>query len=200
MRAIHTLSAREGAKMRRFSVVLAVLSVAALTTTAAFASNVHFKKGGSPTCTISGTGTTSITTSCTGTVTGLGGADIEIDLTTSGFAVYQCQNNGGQIAPGQNRVLEGPNTTPTFIPGSEVKNGNLTFTVSNADDPLTASGTATAADAGCPSSNWTGVNPKLTLTDITLSFYQPVGTLVFTCTASNKNGLSGTVPLSCTFA
>src|SRR6185437_2073409 len=186
--------------MRRISIILAVLGIAALATTAAFGANVHFKKNGSPTCTISGSGTNSISTSCTGSVAGLGGADIEIDLTTSGSAVYQCQNGGGNLAPGQNRVRVGPSTSRTFIPGSEVKNGNLTFTVSNADDPLTAPATTTGAEAGCPNNNWTGVNPQLTLTDITLSFYQPVGTLVFTCTANNNSGLSGTVALTCTFA
>jgi hypothetical protein len=186
--------------MHRIAIILAALVVATMGATAAFAASPHFKHGGSPTCTISGTGTTSTSTTCTGSLTGLGGGDVVLNTTVSGFAVYQCTNNGGNTAPGQNRVLTGPSTTPTTIPGSEVKNGNLTFTVSNADDPLTASDTATAAEAGCPSSNWTGVNPQLTLTDITLQFFQPVGTLVFTCTASNKNGLSGTVPLSCTFA
>jgi hypothetical protein len=195
------MRSKKGSDMRRISIVLAVLVAAALTTTAAFGSNVHFKRGGSPTCTVSGTGTNSITTSCTGSVAGLGGADIEIDLTTSGSAVYQCQNSGGNIAPGQNKVLVGPSTSPTFIPGGEVKNGNLTFTVSNADDPLTAPGTVSAADAGCNRS-WTGVNPQLMLTDITLQFFQPADpkTLVFTCTAHSDTGLSGTVPLTCTFA
>jgi hypothetical protein len=40
------------------------------------------------------------------------------------------------------------------------------------------------------------VNPQLTLTSITLKISQG-GQLLFTCTASNQNGLSGTVPLSC---
>jgi len=183
--------------MRRISIVLAVLVAAALTATAAFGSSVHFKKGGTPTCTITGTGGTSISTSCTGTVAGLGGENIKIELTTSGFAVYECQNNGGQTAAGQNKVLTGPETTPTLISGDQIKNGNLTFTASNADEPLEAADTVTGAKAGCPNPNWTGVNPQLTLTDITLKFYQPVGTLLFTCTASDPNGLSGTVPLTC---
>lgn len=44
--------------------------------------------------------------------------------------------------------------------------------------------------------NWTGVNPTLTVTDITMTISQG-GVLLFTCTASNPNGLSGTVALSC---
>jgi hypothetical protein len=160
----------------------------------AFAASPHFKHGGSPTCTISGSGTSSTSTTCTGSLTGLGGGDVVLETTVSGSAVYQCQNAGGNIAPGQNRVLVGPATTPTIIPGSEVKNGNLTFVT----DPavLTAPSTVSGAAAGCPNANWTGVNPTLTLTDITLTISQGGATL-FTCTASNPNGLSGTVPLSC---
>jgi hypothetical protein len=127
-------------------------------------------------------------------LTGLGGGDVVLETTVSGFAVYQCQNGGGQVAPGQNRVLVGPSTTPTTIPGSEVKNGNLTFTTNPA--VLSASSTVSGSAAGCPNSNWTGVNPQLTLTSITLKISQG-GQLLFTCTASNPNGLSGTVPLSC---
>ena len=56
--------------------------------------------------------------------------------------------------------------------------------------------TVTGGQAGCPNANWTGVNPQLTLTDITLKIFQG-GQLLFTCTASNPNGLSGTVPLTC---
>ena len=159
----------------------------------AFAASPHFKHGGSPTCTISGS-TTSKSTTCTASLTGLGGGDVVLSLTVSGFAVYQCQNGGGNTAPGQNRVLVGPVTQPTTIPGSEIKNGNLTFVT----DPavLTAPSTVTGAQAGCPNPNWTGVNPNLTLTNITLDISQS-GALLFECTASNPNGLSGTVALTC---
>jgi hypothetical protein len=180
--------------MRRFIIPLIVLLVAGTTAAAALGASPHFKKGGSPTCTISGGGTSSTSTTCTGSITGLGGGDVEIDTTVSGFAIYQCQNGGGQIAPGQNRVLVGPSTTPTTIPGSEVKNGNLTFTTQPA--ALSAPSTVSGSAAGCPNANWTGVNPQLTLTNITLKIFQG-GQLLFTCTASNPNGLSGTVPLSC---
>jgi len=91
-------------------------------------------------------------------------------------------------------VLVGPVTEPTVIPGSEVKNGNLTFVTNPA--VLTAPTTVTGAQAGCPNANWTGVNPVLTLTDISLDISQG-GALLFHCTASNPNGLSGTVALTC---
>jgi len=160
----------------------------------ALAGSPHFKKGGSPTCTISGTNPLSV--ACTGTLAGLGGQDLEIDVTLSGSAVYQCQNGGGNTAAGQNKVLVGPTTTPTIVSGSAIKNGNLTFT---ANGTLTAPATVSGSAAGCPNPNWTGVNPVLTLTSIVLDIYQPPPppstNRIFHCTASDP--LSGTVALIC---
>src|SRR3954452_22025422 len=98
--------------MVKRAIVLAV-ALLALSATAALAASPHFKHGGSPVCTISGSGTNSTSTTCTGSITALGGVDVVINTTVSGSAVYQCQNNGGQIAPGQNLVPVGPSTTPT---------------------------------------------------------------------------------------
>jgi hypothetical protein len=179
--------------MRRIILAVAVLFALSLTATAAFAESPHFKKGGEPVCTISGSSTSKSTT-CTATLSGLGGGDLNISTTVSGFAVYQCSNNGGNTAPGQNRVLVGPVTAPTTIPSGAIKNGNVTFTTNPA--VLTAPSTVSGAAAGCPNPNWTGVNPTLTVTSIKLEISQGGNTL-FTCTASNTNGLSGRVPLSC---
>jgi hypothetical protein len=181
--------------MRRILMILAsVIAVTALVSSVAYAASPHFKRGGSPTCTVS-SGTASKSTTCTATLAGLGNEDLLITLSTSGSAVYQCQNQGGNIAPGQNRVLVGPATSSTPISADQIKNGNLTFTTNPAvlSAPQTVSGSA----AGCPNANWTGVNPTLTLTSITLTIEQPPGTVIFTCTRSNPNGLSGTVALSC---
>jgi hypothetical protein len=181
--------------MRRVAIV-ALLAPAMLGLMAlpAHAASPHFKHGGEPTCTISGSGA-SRTVVCTGSLAGLGNADVLIKTTVSGFAVYQCQNQGGNLAPGQNRVLEGPSTTPTLIPSGEVKNGNLTFTTN--PNTLTAAPTVSGTAAGCPNANWTGINPTLTVTSISLVIEQPPGTVIFTCSVSNPNGLSGTVSLSC---
>jgi len=165
-----------------------------ITAATATASSPHFKKGGSPVCTVSGAGTNSTSTVCSASLSGLGMGTLVINVTVSGSAVYQCQNNGGSTAPGQNRVLIGPVTAPTTIPADQIKNGNVSFTTNPA--VLTAPSTVTGAQAGCPNPNWTGVNPVLTTTDITMTISQG-GTLLFTCTASDPNGLSGTVPLSC---
>jgi hypothetical protein len=71
---------------------------------------------------------------CTATLAGLGNEDLNVHLSVSGFALYQCQNGGGNTAPGQNRVLEGPATSDTAIPASAIKNGNLTFTTNPATE------------------------------------------------------------------
>lgn len=168
---------------------LLALIVAAPSATAA---SPHFKKGGSPTCDISASGASSSTT-CQASLSGLGNGDLVIEVTVSGFALYQCQNGGGNTAAGQNKVLEGPVTAPTIIPGSQIKNGNVSFRTEPA--VLTADPTVSGAAAGCPNPNWTGVNPTLTVTNIKMTISQ--NGLLFTCTASDPNGLSGHVALSC---
>jgi hypothetical protein len=180
--------------VRRTLIALIVVLAVGMTASAALANNAHFKKGGEPVCTFSGT--TSIPVTCTGTLAGLGNEDLNLHLSVSGFAVYQCQNGGGNTAPGQNRVLEGPATADTAIPASAIKNGTLTFTTNPAT--LTAGATVDGATAGCPNSNWTGVNPVLTITSITLDIFQPVTTRIFHCTASNPSGLTSPVTLTCT--
>jgi hypothetical protein len=162
----------------------------------AFAQGEHFTHGGVPTCTITPIVTatdTSQSVTCTGELAGLGNVDLVLDLSVSGFALYQCENNGGNIAPGQNKVLVGPSTSTTTIPASAIKNGRTTFTTNPA--VLSAPLTTSAAVAGCPNANWTGVNPVVTVTSITLKISQTE--LLFTCTASDPNGLTGTVTLSC---
>jgi hypothetical protein len=183
--------------MRRIRLVLlalpAMLAAFVLASPAAYAASPHFKKGGEPVCTFSGT--TSIAVTCGGTLAGLGNEDLNLHLSVSGFALYQCQNAGGNTAPGQNKVLAGPATSDTAIPADAIKNGNLTFRTNPAT--LTAAATVSGAAAGCPNPNWTGVNPTLTLTSITLDIFQPVTTQIFHCTASDPNGLTSPVTLSC---
>jgi hypothetical protein len=181
--------------MRRILVGLLTLFFIGVSASAALAASPHFKKGGEPTCTVTSTSAPSSTTTCTASLAGLGNADVLVTTSVSGSAVYLCQNGGGNTAPGQNKVLVGPATSNTSIPADQIKNGNLTFTTNPA--VLTAPSTVSGSAAGCPNANWTGVNPVLTTTSITLTIQQPPGTTLFTCTASDPNGLSGTVALSC---
>ncbi|HKA67964.1 MAG TPA: hypothetical protein VKG85_02480 [Actinomycetes bacterium] len=176
-----------------FTLPVLLAATLILTAPAANAASPHFKKGGTPTCTFAGT--TSIPVTCNGVLAGLGNDDLNLHLAVSGFALYQCQNGGGNIAPGQNRVLVGPATSDTAIPASAIKNGNLAFTTNPAT--LTADPTVPGSVAGCPNPNWTGVNPVVTLTSISLDIFQPVTTQIFHCTASNPDGLTSPVTLSC---
>jgi hypothetical protein len=175
--------------MKRLAILLPFALILGLVAApSAFAASPHFKKNGTPVCTVTGSGT-SQSVSCTGTLTGLGNEDLLIETTVSGFAVYQCQNRGGTIAPGQNKVLEGPVTEPTVVPAGEIKNGNVTFT---AGATLTAEPTVSAAEAGCPNNNWIGVNPTLTITSIMLEISQG-DTLIYCGAVSDPAGLTGTV-------
>jgi hypothetical protein len=168
--------------MRRIALLLiTLLFLSALSAPLATADSPHFKKGGSPTCTVSGSGA-SATVTCTATLAGLGNDNVRVLQTLTGGAVYTCQNQGGNQAPGQNRVLVGPETTPVEIPGSDIKNGNLTISVTST---LTAPATVSGAAAGCPNPNWTGVNPVLTITAISFVIEQPPGTVIFSCSSSD---------------
>ncbi len=178
---------------------LLLLFVAALVifmsgVSAAQAASPHFKRGGSPVCTVTQSWSQSSTT-CRTVLAGLGNDDLLATVTVSGFAVYQCQNQGGNVAPGQNKVLVGPVTAPTFINSDAIKNGNLTLVTNPV--VLSAAGTVTAAQAGCANNNWTGVNPVLTVTSILLVIEQPPGTEIFRCSATSSTGLSSSVALSC---
>jgi hypothetical protein len=168
----------------RIFVVVATVALFGALSTAALAVSPHFKKGGEPTCSIDFTSPPSASTTCSATLSGLGNFDVQADLTVLGTALYTCQNNGGNQAAGQNKVLVGPASSSTSFPASEIKNGNLSITTNPA--VLTAPATVSAAVAGCPNNNWTGVNPVLTVTSITLVISQPPGNTIFTCSATDS--------------
>ena len=175
--------------MKRLAVLLPFALILGLVAApSALAASPHFKKGGTPVCIITGSGT-SQTVSCTGTLAGLGNEDLLIETTVAGFAVYECRNRGGTIAPGQNKVLEGPVTEPTVVPADAIKNGTVTF---QAGATLTAEPTVSAAEAGCPNNNWIGVNPTLTITSVSLEISQG-GDLIYCGTVSDPDGLEGTL-------
>ena len=160
------------------------------------AASPHFKKGGEPVCTIVyNADHTSSSTTCHTVLAGLGNEDLLATVTVGGFAKYICENQGGNQAPGQNKVLEGPNSEPTFIPSGDIKNGNLTLDTNAVT--LAADATVSASEAGCPNDNWTGVDPVLTVTSIQLVIEQPEGTTIFDCSATNDNGLTSPVTLTC---
>ena len=168
-----------------------LITTAAIALFAAFASlavaaNPHFKNGGSPVCTISGGQAT-----CTGSIAGLGNQDVVITENVQGVATFNCVSPGGNAAPGQNKVPFQGSTTQV-IPSNQIKNGNLTFSVTSPNNPPTA----TAQQAGCPNPNWTTTLASATVTSITLTISQG-GQTLFTCSASGSFSEGQTVPLSC---
>jgi hypothetical protein len=154
-------------------------------------SGVHFTQGGTPTCTLNA----DTTVDCTAELAGLGEGDIVITTSVGGAAVYQCQNRGGNLAPGQNKVLVGPEVNSVVLPGDEIENGRATIT-GFTEDPLVAPATVTGQAAGCPNGNWKGINPVLSITSVTFRDTQG-GVLLFSCSATGSNLGTGTVQLVC---
>lgn len=182
---------------RKSAIVLLTLAVVGLTALSASAGSPHFKKGGSPTCTFSTSsgGIATDTVTCQGgTLAGLGGDDLKFSLSGSGFATFSCTNQGGNEAAGQNKVAVSLTSTSQIVPGSATKNGNLTGPTLTTTVPTP---TATGEQAGCPNPNWSATPKTIAITSVTLTIEQPVGTPIFTCTASNSAGLTGTVTLTC---
>lgn len=87
----------------------------------AHAQSGHFIQSGAnaPRCIDMGT-----QVACSGKVAGLGGTTFEITVEADGVAIIECENHGGNVAPGQDTEVSvmgstGPLPTP--------KNGNYNF-------------------------------------------------------------------------
>jgi hypothetical protein len=148
--------------MRRIVfVVTALLGLVALALGAApaEAQSGHFieQGAGAPECFDIGT-----QVQCTGKVAGLGGTTFEITVTASGIASVECENPGGNIAPGQDTAVtvagsSGPLPTP--------RNGQYVFTVTT--DPPTVPNFPT-----CPNPQWIAHVVDVTFTTATLSLFE----------------------------
>jgi hypothetical protein len=138
--------------MKRRILLLVVAAIAALTVTGVALAAVTFHSG--PTFTT--IGLPGYTANLSANASGLGQTSITGSIAFSGTVQYTCQNNGGNIAPGQPFVFAQPPTSQTVAPD---KNGRATIdlTVSFSPPP-----TQPGKDVGCPSGKWTGINPVVT--------------------------------------
>jgi hypothetical protein len=135
--------------------VLAVVAFPAVAT----AQSGHFVTGGknAPTCVDIGT-----QLQCSGKVAGLGGTEFEITVEAEAIVSVECENPGGNRAPGQDTAItaagsSGPLATP--------RNGRYEFTVMT--DPISVPNYPT-----CPNPQWTAHVVDVTFGPATLSLYE----------------------------
>ena len=147
--------------MLRVSVLLLFIVTMLASVSVASAASVHFKKR--PPLTFSDQG---LTLSATGALTGLGNEDVLITLTATADPTATCTNHGGNQAPGQNPA-EVTVTGSLSIPASEIKNGNLNFSVLTEPPEQ-----PTAEEAGCPSDQWTAEITEMDFTSATITVEQ----------------------------
>jgi hypothetical protein len=139
---------------------LTVMAVGGMLTWVAYAASVHFK-GGNPTFTDNG-----VTLSSAFCLSGLGNADVTATITATGKGTAACTNQGGNEAPGQNKIpltLAGSQT----IAASDIKNGNVCFNVTTAGPQQ-----PTASQAGCPNNNWSARITDVAFSSATVTISQ----------------------------
>lgn len=102
--------------MRRLRLAVLVAALSALIfSSVALAANPHFVRGPTFSTTSSGA------LRATGTIAGLGNADVTVSLSAAGSRT--CLNRGGNQPPGQTQTVSGSQTI------TDVKNGRVTFDV-----------------------------------------------------------------------
>lgn len=132
--------------------------------------SVHLKGGARAEPTFSDGG---LTLSVSGALSGLSGADIFVGLDATANASATCTNPGtGEHQPA------GQNPAPTevsggeAIPAGEIKNGNVTFSVTTEAPESPVEGAP-----GCPNPNWTQDITDLSFLTATITVHQPAGTV-----------------------
>src|SRR5437588_682997 len=112
--------------------------------------------------------------STNGALSGLGNVDLLVTLNATANVTANCTNHGGNLPPGQNPA---PITVTgsQSIPASEIKNGNVSFSV-------TTNGPTTPIPGApdCPNPNWSENITDLAFTSATITVEQPAGTVVLT--------------------
>jgi hypothetical protein len=149
--------------MRRTPILLlGVIAVVLMTASVALAANVHFKHG-SP---VFNDGGTFLTAS--GSLAGLGNGDVVITVTGTGNPTATCTNPAGATQPAGQNPAEVTLTGVEAIPGSDIKNGNLSFSVDTGSPVSPVPGAPE-----CPNPNWTERITDVAFTSATITVYQP---------------------------
>ena len=152
----------------------------------AVAANVHLKGGPSAAPTFTDNG---LTLTASASLSGLGNADVLVILSARGNPTGQCCNPSGECkVPGQNPAPVDV-TGSQAIPASQIKNGNLTFSVTTQAPTSPIPG---APD--CPGSSWTETITDMKFTSASITVIQG-GVTVFStsCTFSSPTS-DGRVP------
>jgi hypothetical protein len=160
----------------KFFVVPIAVAVVALMFGASLAgaASVHLKNKPPVTFTDQG-----LSLRSSGALTGLGNGDLVIALTATGQPVATCTNPAGATQPPGQNPAEVVLTGVQSIPGSEIKNGNVSFNVSTGSPVTPVPG---APD--CPNPQWTENITDVVFSSATITVYQP-------CTDTS-------VPIDCT--
>jgi hypothetical protein len=143
--------------MSRLTKLLAVFTLF-LATTVVLAASPHFVVG--PTFALNANNTVT----STGSIAGLGNANIDVVLTAILDVQVLCRNHGGNIAPGQIQRTTATGRQNAIHP----ENGRANFSVTTAAPVLVG----TAKQLGCPNDGWTTSIGTIAVISATLQVYQ----------------------------